>query len=246
MQVYSDLSIITARPNTSDEVKAPHLGYGVLPANVACSAQRWLELTIPLIRQAWTENRLPILTGGTGLYIKTLMQGLSPIPDIPDEFRQQAMELYAQQGAEALKARDPEMAARLKEGDTQRHTRALEVMLATGKSLAYWQALPRERTFPDAEFILEQVTVERAELYRRCDARFDAMLQQGAINEVKHLAAQNLSPLLPAMRAVGVPELLCYLRGECSLEDAAIDAKQATRNYAKRQLTWFRNQLQSR
>jgi len=242
MQVYAELRILTARPSVKDEAAAPHMLYGVLPASEACSAARWLELAAEAIKEVWAQGKLPIVVGGTGLYLKALKEGLSPIPDVLPEVRVEATRLYAAQGAAALQERDPAMAKRLKDGDSQRHTRALEVWLATGKSLAYWQRKPREVMFPDAEFSKEIVMQERGELYRRCDARFLIMLEQGALEEVKALKELNLSTDLPAMRAVGVPELLAYLNGEMTLEEATAKAQQATRNYAKRQLTWFRNQ----
>lgn len=243
MQVYAELRVLTARPSAQDEAAAPHKLYGVLPAREACSAARWLALAVDAIKEAWVQGKLPVVTGGTGLYLKALQEGLSPIPDVPAQIRAQATKLYDERGAAALQERDPAMAKTLKDGDSQRHTRALEVWLATGKSLAYWQRKAREVMFPDAEFSLEVVTQERAELYRRCDARFLVMLEQGALEEVKALKALNLSTDLPAMRAVGVPELMAYIEGKMSLEEATSKAQQATRNYAKRQLTWFRNQL---
>jgi tRNA dimethylallyltransferase len=243
MQVYRELRIVTARPTAQDEALAPHALYGVLPASEACSAARWLVLAVEEIQKTWQQGRLPVVTGGTGLYLKALQEGLSPIPDVPQEKRTEAMQLYKEQGAGALKERDPAMADRLKEGDTQRHTRALEVWLTTGKSLAYWQEQPRMIPFADTEFSVEVITLDRDELYRRCDARFMVMLEQGALEEVKSLKAQSLSPSLPAMRAVGVPELMAYLDGQRTLDQAAHKARQATRNYAKRQLTWFRHQI---
>lgn len=246
MQVYAELHVLTARPSAEDERQAPHMLYGVLPASEACSAARWLEMAQEAIKTTAQNGQLPVVTGGTGLYLKALMEGLSPIPDIPGEVRQQATTLYNERGAEALLAHDPVMAARLKPGDTQRHIRALEVIISTGKSLAYWQDIPRVLPFPDAQFNVEQITLPREELYRRCDTRFLTMLEQGAIEEVSALLAQNLSDDLPAMRAVGVPELAAFLRGSITLQEATTQAQQATRNYAKRQLTWFRNQLDSK
>lgn len=243
MQVYKELHILTARPGPQDEALVPHALYGVLPAGEACSAARWLQLACLAIRSTWNEGRLPIVTGGTGMYLKTLMEGLSPIPEVPLEVRDEAERLYAEEGAEALKSRDPEMALRLKAGDTQRHTRALSVWIATGKSLLHWQGIPREMKLPQAQFTQEIMQIDRTELYRRCDMRFIMMLEAGAVEEVKTLKNLNLPTSLPAMRAVGVPELMDYLNGKLTLAEATSAAQQATRNYAKRQLTWFRNQL---
>lgn len=243
MQVYAELRILTARPTTAQEAMAPHALYGVLAASEPCSAAKWLGLAEPVIRQAWAQGKLPIITGGTGLYIKALMEGLSDIPAAPEEARAQATALWQEQGAVALKERDAGMAAQLKDGDRQRHIRALEIWLATGKSLSYWQAQPRVKLFPDAAYHVEIIDLPREELYARCDARFAQMLDEGAMEEARAFHALHLSPRLPAMNAVGVPELLGVIDGRWTLEEATVKAQQATRNYAKRQLTWFRNQL---
>lgn len=246
MQLYSELRIITARPSEAEEAQAPHRLYGVIPAAESSSAGRWLALVKPAIEEAWRAEKQPILVGGTGLYLKALMEGLSPIPDIPAEIQRRIRALTAAPEAlhPLLAARDPAMAARLKPGDTQRILRALEVLEETGKSLLYWQAQPRIPIFPEAEFtVIRTDTILREELYRRCDARFIQMLEEGALEEARAVMALNLPSDLPAMRAVGLPELLGYLRGEWPLEQAVAKAQQATRNYAKRQLTWLRNQM---
>jgi tRNA dimethylallyltransferase len=245
MQVYRELRIITARPTAEEEAQAPHRLYGILPAAKACSAARWLTLAAEAIEAVWKEGKLPVVTGGTGLYLKTLMEGLSAIPDVPQSVREQAAALWASNGAAALRLRDPLMEARLKPNDRQRHIRALEVFLATGKSLAYWQLLERKRPYGDVAFKADYVDVPREELYRRCDARFLTMMKAGALEEVRAFAALKLSPDLPAMHAVGVPELMGYLKGQWSLGEAVAKAQQATRNYAKRQVTWFKHQLKS-
>lgn len=243
MQVYRELHVLTARPTPEQESAAPHLLYGTISVREKCSAARWLEMAREAIDKTLTQKKLPLVTGGTGLYIKTLMEGLSPIPDVPETCHAQAEALWHECGALALQERDPEMHARLKQGDMQRHIRALGVWLATGKSLAYWQSVPREQPYPDATFEITHVTLAREELYRRCDARFLDMMQHGALEEAKQLHTMQLSPDMPATRAVGVRELLTYLNGDCTLEEAVQQAQQATRNYAKRQMTWFRHQL---
>ncbi|HEU5048327.1 MAG TPA: tRNA (adenosine(37)-N6)-dimethylallyltransferase MiaA [Rickettsiales bacterium] len=243
MQVYRELDIVTARPTPEQENIAPHLLYGVLSASEKCSAARWLEMAKQAIDETLAKGKIPLITGGTGLYIKTLIEGLSPIPDVPENCRKQAEMLWREYGAQALAEHDPEMHARLKLGDMQRHIRALGVWLATGKSLAYWQTIPRERPYPDAVFDIKHVELPRDELYRRCDMRFLSMMENGALEEAKALHALNLSSDMPAARAVGVPELFAYLEGKCTLEEAVSKAQQATRNYAKRQMTWFRHQL---
>jgi len=243
MQVYRELRVLTARPSVKDEQQVPHALYGVLDAADSCSAAKWLALARIAIDKALTAGKLPIVTGGTGLYIKALMQGLSTIPDIAPQIRAQATALWQERADKALAEYDPLMGAQLKPGDSQRHTRALEVMLATGKSLAHWKQLPRQKAYPDADFTIEYCDVAREELYRRCNARFLAMLEAGAVEEVRALHALGLSSTLPAMRAVGVGELIAHLNGKWTLDEATKHAQQATRNYAKRQVTWFTHQL---
>ncbi len=243
MQVYRELRVLTARPSQEDERKIPHLLYGVLPASEACSAGRWLDLAKVAIDKTLAEGKLPIITGGTGLYLKALMDGLAEIPDVPEDARAKASALWAAEGPNALKTRDAVMEARLRPSDKQRHIRALEVLLATGKSLSYWQSSERKPPYPHATFRTELIDVPRAELYRRCDERFLAMMQEGALEEARKLYTLGLSPDLPAMRAVGVPELIGHIKGEWGLDEAISRAQQATRNYAKRQVTWFKHQL---
>jgi tRNA dimethylallyltransferase len=243
MQVYRELSVLTARPAPEDERRAPHLLYGVLSTTEACSAGRWLELAESAINKTIAEGRLPIVTGGTGLYLKALMEGLSAIPSVPEDARSQAAALWAQEGPAALRERDPHMEKRLRPTDKQRHIRALEILLATGKSLACWQLSERKPPYGSVAFGTELIEVEREELYRRCDARFLAMMEAGALEEARALHALKLSPGLPAMQAVGVPELIGYIEGRWSLDEAISRAQQATRNYAKRQVTWFKHQL---
>lgn len=243
MQVYRELSVLTARPKPEEEARVPHKLYGVFLASEPCSVARWLALAKDAIEQVLAENKLPVVVGGTGLYLKALMEGLSAIPDVPAAAHEEATRLYAEKGEHALQECDPELAGRLNAGDTQRHIRGLGVWLATGKSLCYWQQKERIPPFPEALFTGETIAIERQELYRRCDQRFLGMLEQGAIEEVRNLLSLGLSGELPAMRAVGVPELAGYLQGELTLEEAVQRAQQATRNYAKRQLTWFRHQM---
>lgn len=246
MQVYGVLRVLTARPGPEDEARAPHRLYGILPPSELCSAGRWRALAVAECQAAWAAGKLPVVVGGTGLYLRSLSQGLSPIPDIPDAVRAAARALFAELGNDAFHARlaerDPAMAARLHPGNSQRLTRAWEVLEATGRSLADWQAEPAADRV-DAEFATLLIAPPRDELYRSCDRRFRAMIGQGALDEVRALTALDLDPALPAMKALGVPELAAHLRGELPLDEAVARAQQATRNYAKRQLTWFRHQL---
>lgn len=247
MQVYRELHVITARPPAADEAAAPHRLYGVVPAAERMSVARWRELALAEIDRAHGEGRLPIVVGGTGLYLRALMQGLSDIPDIPPEVRAAAMELQAEIGSPALHARlmavDPATAARLHPTDSQRLIRAWEVWQATGRSISDWQAVPPEAAPSHLHFRPLVVEPPRDRLYAQCDARFVAMLQQGALAEAEALDRLALDPALPAMKALGVPELRAVLHGQMDLPSATVRAQQMTRNYAKRQLTWFRNQM---
>jgi tRNA dimethylallyltransferase len=246
MQVYDVLRVVTARPGADDEARAPHRLYGVLHPSLACSAALWKDLAAAEMRAAWEAGKLPVVVGGTGLYLRTLMEGISPIPDIPDEIRNAARQRLASIGNAAfhaeLAARDPVMAVRLDPSNSQRLVRALEVLDATGKSLAEWQAVPPEGAVP-ARWLTYALLPPRDALYANCDRRFRLMMEQGALDEVAALLDLHLDPALPAMKALGVPELAAHLRGTIGREDAIQRASQATRNYAKRQMTWFRHQL---
>ncbi len=247
MQVYGDLRIITARPTVTDEARAPHRLFGHVDAAENYSVGRWCQDARAALDDIRRGGRLPILVGGTGLYFKALTQGLSAVPPTPPDIRAAVRARCDAEGAAALHAelarRDPAMAARLRPGDRMRLARALEVLEATGRSLADWHrdGLPAILDPDDALKIF--LVIERAELQRRIDARFDAMLAEGALDEVRALAGRGLDPMLPAMKAHGVPWLRRHLAGEISLEAAAAGGKQDTRRYTKRQVTWFRNQM---
>ena len=247
MQVYRELDVLTARPTPADLARVPHRLYGVMDGTTACSADLWRDLAEAEIEAAWGADKLPIVVGGTGLYLRALMQGFSPIPDIPEDVRARVRATCAAEGKERfhamLAARDPLMAARLLPSDGQRMMRAMEVIEATGRSLADWQAEPAQGGVPGARFLLLALVPPRDDLYARCDARFDLMLQQGALDEVRALDALGLDPMLPVMKALGVPELRKYLHGEWNLDEAAEKAKTLTRRFAKRQCTWIRNQF---
>jgi tRNA dimethylallyltransferase len=246
MQVYRDLAVITARPAPCEMARVPHRLYGHVDAAENYSVGRWLTDARATLGEAAPEGRLPILVGGTGLYFKALTQGLSAVPPIPPDIRARLRARLAAEGAGALHAelslRDAGSAARIRPGDGVRIVRALEVLEATGRSLADWH---RDGMAPLLAQSVPKVflDVDRAELYRRIDRRFDAMLAAGALEEVRALDARGLDPLLPAMKAHGVPWLRRHLRGEMSLADAAAEGKKDTRHYAKRQATWFRHQL---
>ncbi len=243
MQMVSALRVITARPSESEEQQAKHALYGVLKPEEPTSVAVWLKLVEPIMRAAWAQGKLPLLVGGTGMYLKALMEGLAEVPPVPDAVRNQIRAYGNPRIRELLEAKDPAMAATLKPGDSQRNARALEVIEATGVSLREWQNRDAAPLFPDADYKIFAATHPRAEIYSRIDARFEKMMAAGALNEVRALRALNLSPEIPIMRAHGVPELMAYVRGEMTLEAAIAKGQQNTRNYAKRQMTWLRNQL---
>ena len=247
MQVYRELRLITARPSSEDEAKVSHKLYGVIPAAEACSAGIWRELAVAEIETCWRADRLPIVTGGTGLYIRALMEGLTDIPEIPREIREEVTERRDQIGPEAFRKElakfDPVSAERLNPTDSQRMIRAYEVYLGTERSLTDWhQDAPAT---PPLEANYQSIVFEppRDELYAKCEARIDWMIDNGVLDEVRVLMELNLEPSLPAMKALGVPELITHLRDKMTLEDAVSAAKQATKRYAKRQMTWFRGQI---
>lgn len=247
MQVYSELRVLTARPSEEDEAEVPHRLYGVLSAAESCSAGRWREMALAEIDRAHAAGKLPVICGGTGLYIKALTEGLSPMPEVSEEVRAAWREHLSRIGAaslhDELAARDPAMAARLEPTDGQRIVRALEVLEATGRSLAHWQSIPPEGPPPGLRFLTVLLMPPRDWLYARCDRRLAAMMEEGALQEVRRLTAMGLDAALPAMKALGVKEFGEYLAENMEFSDALAAAQQATRNYAKRQMTWFRNQI---
>ncbi len=247
MQVYQDLHVLTARPSADDEARAPHHLYGYLDSAVACTVAAWLSRAVEIIRQVQGEGRLPIVAGGTGLYLKALMEGLSDIPDIPSAVKDTSRRMRLEDGNEALyaslKEKDPEGAAQLKPNDRQRILRAWEVVEATGTPLHVWQSKPIAPPLGETQFYKVLFRPPREDLYAACDGRFEAMLERDALEEVQALQRRGLDPSLPAMKALGVPELAAFLNGEISREEAVTRAQQHTRNYAKRQTTWFRTQF---
>jgi tRNA dimethylallyltransferase len=247
MQVYRDLRIITARPSPQDEARVPHRLYGHVDAAVNCSAGHWVTDAARALAETRAQNRVAIFIGGSGLYFKALTRGLSAVPPVPSEIRESVRARLELNGVEALYAelaqRDPASAERLKPRDRTRIARALEVVEATGRSLTDWHRDGLPPLLPSGQFSAVFLAPERDALYARIDARFEAMLAAGALDEVARLGARHLDPLLPAMKAHGVPALLSHLKGEITLEQAAEIARADTRHYAKRQFTWFRHQL---
>lgn len=243
MQVYKALPILTACPTDAEKQGVPHRLFAWLDAALPCSVALWLEAARIAIYETWQEGRLPIIVGGTGMYIKSLLHGIAPIPEISSATRAQVRGMEHAAAHAYLQTHDPAMAAKLEPGDSQRIARAVEVHMQTGKSLAYWQAQPPIPPVPQARFYRFTLSLARDLLYARCNERLDRMVEKGALDELESLLARNLPVDLPAMRAVPIPELAHYLRGEWPLEKALEKAKQATRNYAKRQITWQRHQL---
>lgn len=251
MQIYDALPLLAAQPCAQDLKAAPHKLYGALHPNEPCSAGGWRMMAEPLIEAALSSGQAPIICGGTGLYIKALTDGLSPIPPVPAAVRAQGEALMAALGCpafyDALIARDPLMEGRFHPNHSARILRAWEVLEATGKSLAYWQAQPLVPPPAHWDFKLEMILPPREKLYANCDYRFTQMLEAGALEEVAAFKARCESGEINAgaliTNALGFKSLCAYLDGACSLDEAVTQAQTDTRRYAKRQMTWFRNQF---
>ena len=244
-QLYADLRILSARPSVEDEARAEHRLYGVADAAESWSVGRWTRAVMPLLEELTAQDRPALLVGGTGLYFNALTRGLADIPAVPDAVRDTVQAAYDLEGEAAFRRRlaevDPTAAVAITPGDRQRLIRALAVAQATGRSLSDWKADTKPLLAPGS---YEALVVEppRDRLYAACDARVSQMIQNGALDEVRALLARNLDPTLPAMKAVGVPELAAHLSGATTLDQAVAAIRLSTRHYAKRQLTWFRNQ----
>ncbi len=241
MQVYRELRILTARPSEAEEAQVPHRLYGHVAGAVDYSVAQWQRQCVAEIEQAVAAGRLPIICGGTGLYFMSLINGLSTVPEISTEVREKWRSFEGDLHAE-LMIRDSQSAAKLNPADRQRLVRALEVVESTGVPLPEWQAKAKaEGPFQRFNVVKLRKNPPRDELYRRADIRFDQMIEQGALDEVRALPPLHANQ--PLMKAIGVPELRAYLRGEITLEQARILAQTATRQYIKRQLTWARGQM---
>lgn len=245
MQIYAGLRVLTAAPSPEETARAPHHLFGVADAAVGWSVGKWLEAATQALSEIAARGNPAIVVGGTGLYFRALTHGLADIPPVPETQREISGLLYAARGEEAfreiLKPLDPEAEARIEAGDRQRLVRAHAVAVATGKSLTSWQTDTKPAIAP-GEWEGLVLDPPRADLYARCDARLAVMIEQGALDEVRAMEARGLDPSLPALKAVGYREFAAHLRGETTLEQALDAARQETRRYAKRQLTWFRNQ----
>ena len=241
-QVYRDLAIVSARPSPQEEARVPHRLYGYRDGAEPCSAADWADDAKATIREVHAEGRLPILAGGTGLYIRTLLDGIAPVPPIDPAIRAAVRALPVADAFVALQLEDPAAASRLREADSSRVARALEVRRSTGRPLGEWQ---KERVGGIAGQVRLRPLIllpPRDWLYRRCDDRFDAMMSDGGVEEVRRLLDRKLDPALPVMRAIGVSEIADFLAGRLTRDQALAAGRTATRQYAKRQYTWFSRQ----
>ena len=247
MQVYKDIPILAASPSNEDIQMAPHKLYGIYSADIRGNVVDWLNLCKQEISSARAKNRTPIIVGGTGMYIEALTKGVTPIPETPQEVRDKVTKILETEGLsklyELIRQTDKTTADRLSPNDTTRIRRAAEIWYHTGKNLSYWHTVPLITTFTEKDFIITYIKPAREELDRRARLRFDIMMQQDALTEVKNLMQLHIPDSFPSMRALGVQELKSYLIGNISLEEAVELAKLHTRQYAKRQTTWFNNRL---
>ncbi len=247
MQVYRELRILTARPTPEEEARVPHRLFGHVSARDAYSVGRWLDDVADALAWCAGAGRRPVIVGGTGLYFKALLEGLAPIPpaasDVRAHWRREAGARSAPELHGVLAKRDPEMAARLDPGDTQRIVRALEVIDSTGISLAEWQRRPGTPLIREAEAERYVIRRPREEVRRRVDARFDAMMGEGALDEARAVAGLDLDPELPAARAHGLRPLIAHLKGQMDLQAAVEAGKLETRQYVKRQEIWLRRNM---
>jgi len=241
-QVYSDLRIISARPAPADEARAPHSLYGYRDSALPCSAADWAADAKRAISDAQAEGRLPVLVGGTGLYIRTLLDGIAPVPEIDPAIRAAVRSFTVLHNYSALEREDPGAAARLRPSDSTRVARALEVVRSTGRPLAQWQSERSGGIAGEVDLVPLLLLPPRDWLYERCDRRFEKMMSDEGVEEVRSLLARGLNPMLPAMRAIGVREIEAFLSGALSREEALAAGRTATRQYAKRQFTWFSRQ----
>lgn len=241
-QIYRDLPVLSAAPTDEERKTAEHRLYGVQDGALPCSAAEWAEMARREIANIHESGRTPILVGGTGLYLRTLLEGIAPVPPIEPDVRACVRERPVEENRAKLESLDPEAAARLKPRDSARINRALEVILSTGRTLAEWHRQQEGGIAADVELRPLILLPPRKWLYARCDERFARMIEQGAVSEVEALLTRKLNPNLPVMRGIGVRELSRYLLGEISLDEAVAAGRQATRRYAKRQYTWFAHQ----
>ena len=241
-QVYRDLKILSAAPTNEELLKAEHRLYGVQDGALPCSAADWAAMAKQQVAEIHGSGRTPILVGGTGLYLRTLLDGIAPVPAIDADVRARVREAGVVDNHQKLRTFDPAAATRLRPADTARVNRALEVILSTGRTLGEWQEQREGGIAGEVELRPLILLPPRKWLYARCNDRFAHMIDQGAVSEVDALLTRKLNPNLPVMRAIGVRELSAYLLGSITLDEAIAAGQQATRRYAKRQYTWFAHQ----
>ncbi len=249
MQVYKSIPILAATPTAEEQKEVPHKLYGIYEADNRGNVVDWLTLCRKEIDAARNSGNIPIIIGGTGMYIDALINGLSPIPETPQEIREEVSKIYEEKGLsylyEIITSTDAQTAERLSPNDSTRIRRAVEIWFHTKKTLSYWHNIPTKTFYPKEDFLTIYIKPKREELDKRLRIRFDKMIEQGALEEVKQLLTYHLSDSLPAMRALGVQELKKYIENECSLNEAIELGKLHTRQYAKRQSTWFNNRFQA-
>ena len=247
MQVYKDIPILSACPTAEDMARIPHHLYQIYDASVNGTVVEWLDKAVNAIKQCWQKEKMPVVVGGTGMYICNLMYGTTTVPentqDTRDEMRKLCQKIGLQNIYNKLLEVDPISAAKIHAGDTSRVLRAYGVYVQTGVSLSTWQAQPMIKKLPEADFRVVRLLPLKEEIDARCFIRFDNMMEQGSLAEVTRLAERKLPDTLPAMKALGVPELMRFVHGECSLDEAISLGKLHTRQYAKRQKTWFSHQI---
>jgi len=244
MQLYADLEVITARPQPQDMQDIPHHLFGICDAAHRASVAEWLGLAATAIADVRSAGQLPIIVGGTGMYLQAGLRGIAPVPDVPADLHQHCIDLYRQLGGakfrDMLAGYDADIAARLVDGDSQRLIRAMGVAMATDRPLSWWQQQPHKGAFMGSVITIAMMP-PRPTLYDRINQRFDHMLMHGAVDEVARLMARQLDPGLPLMKALGVAPIAAFLAGDMTKDDAAFIAKRDSRRYAKRQMTWIRN-----
>lgn len=246
-QLYKEIPIITAQPSLKDKELAQHMIYGEIPSSENCSVGKWLEIAKEKINLSWQNNKLPVLVGGTGMYLKSIEHGISAIPDISDEIRDSTRKLFEKIGCEEFYKKiiciDSSITDKIKPNDSHRLMRAYEVHAQTGKSITWWQKQPLNKIFDNVNYVGFFLNPPRQEIYNNSDKRFLTMLKAGAIDEVKNLTKLNLDKNLPAMKSLGVPEIIAYLGNKITLTEATINTQKHSRHYIKRQITWFKNQM---
>ncbi len=246
-QIYKGIPILSAAPSYDEKKTVPHMLYEVSEPETGGSVSEWLKMAVDAIRDVWEQNKLPIVVGGTGFYIESLIKGVSPIPETKPEIKKQVADKLQSEGVEKayvyLKKIDPRGAEMVNACDVTRVRRALEIFCDTGESIAQWFEKPLIQKLPEAKFKVFAIMPELSDLEKKCNQRFDDMMKKGALDEVENLLEKKLPANLPVMKAIGVSELADYIHGKITLEEAVSLSKLHTRQYAKRQLTWFRNRL---